>query len=390
MIWKLAWQNLIGAGLRTWLNIIVLSFSFVVIVWHKGLLEGWNQQAKRDTIEWEIGGGQIWHENYDPYDAFTLSESMALPDTPMRMALSDGSITPVLICQATIYPEGRMRNVMFKGLDPHQTLLKIPSKTLLAESSNGSIPVIIGQRMADSIGAGKGDQFTARWRDKSGAFDATSLYVQDIFKTNVPTVDAGTIWLPIESLRDMLAAPSQATLWVVKSGFEMERTSPWVVKDHRFLLAQFDQMIAQKKIGGIFLYAMMLGLALLALFDTQVLSVFRRQREVGTLMALGMTRGQVIGLFTLEGTLTAILAGLFAAVYGIPLLGYLAIYGIPMPEVGDAYGMVVGDSIFPVYSLGLILTSTSFILVAATLVSYIPVHKITRMKPTDAIRGKLQ
>jgi hypothetical protein len=36
---KLAYRNLIGAGLRTWLNVIVLSFSFVVIIWMKGVIE---------------------------------------------------------------------------------------------------------------------------------------------------------------------------------------------------------------------------------------------------------------------------------------------------------------------------------------------------------------
>ena len=72
---KLAYRNLIGAGLRTWLNVIVLSFSFVIIIWHRGFLEGWNRQARRDTIEWEIGGGQYWHDQYDPYDFFTIADS---------------------------------------------------------------------------------------------------------------------------------------------------------------------------------------------------------------------------------------------------------------------------------------------------------------------------
>ena len=71
---KLAYRNLIGAGLRTWLNVIVLSFSFVVIIWHKGFLEGWNQEARRDMINWEIGGGVYWHTGYDPYDMFSLED----------------------------------------------------------------------------------------------------------------------------------------------------------------------------------------------------------------------------------------------------------------------------------------------------------------------------
>ena len=72
---KLAFGNLLGAGLRTWLNVIVLSFSFVVIIWLKGLLDGWDRQAKKDMISWELGGGQYWQDNYDPNDPFTLNDS---------------------------------------------------------------------------------------------------------------------------------------------------------------------------------------------------------------------------------------------------------------------------------------------------------------------------
>jgi ABC-type lipoprotein release transport system permease subunit len=42
---------------------------------------------------------------------------------------------------------------------------------------------------------------------------------------------------------------------------------------------------------------------MIAIFDTQVLSLFKRRKEIGTLSALGMTQQQIIGLFTVEGLL---------------------------------------------------------------------------------------
>ena len=42
---KLAFKNLLGAGLRTWLNVTVLSIAFVIIVFYNGMLDGWNRQA---------------------------------------------------------------------------------------------------------------------------------------------------------------------------------------------------------------------------------------------------------------------------------------------------------------------------------------------------------
>ena len=49
---------------------------------------------------------------------------------------------------------------------------------------------------------------------------------------------------------------------------------------------------------------------MLAIFDTQILSIFRRQKEIGTYVALGYTRREVVGLFTVEGTMHAVLAAI--------------------------------------------------------------------------------
>ncbi|MDY0344399.1 MAG: hypothetical protein RBR28_12555, partial [Lentimicrobium sp.] len=81
LAFQLAYKNLMGAGLRTWLNVIVLSFAFVLIIFFNGLIDGWNQQASIDGIEWEYGHGQLRHEDYDPMDPFTLQDAHGiLPD----------------------------------------------------------------------------------------------------------------------------------------------------------------------------------------------------------------------------------------------------------------------------------------------------------------------
>jgi ABC-type lipoprotein release transport system permease subunit len=385
---KLAWRNLIGAGLRTWLNVIVLSISFVVIIWHRGMLDGWHVQARNDTIEWEIGGGQFWQKNYDPYDPFTLVDSHEKLPPEIQNGIEPNSFTPLLITQATIYPQGRIQSVLLKGLDPDQTNLKLPTKKLAIDSYE--IPVLMGTRMAESTKLNIGDLFTIRWRDVNGTFDAAEAKVVDLFRTNVPNIDNGQLWVPLERLREMMLMPGEATIIVTTPEMmNSPQIAGWTFRDQQYLLTDIDKTIEQKQIGGSIIYVILLFLAMLAIFDTQVLSIFRRQREIGTQIALGMTRGQVIRLFTLEGSMHSILAAAVAAIYGIPLLLLQLKYGITMPENTDEYGMAIAEKIFPVYSLGLIITTTIIIFITATIVSFIPARKISRMKPTDAIRGKI-
>ncbi|MCP4568642.1 MAG: ABC transporter permease, partial [FCB group bacterium] len=66
LVIKLAFRNIIGAGLRTWLNVFVLSFTFVAIIWIQGLIDGQRLQIIGNMIDVELGGGQFWHKSYDP------------------------------------------------------------------------------------------------------------------------------------------------------------------------------------------------------------------------------------------------------------------------------------------------------------------------------------
>jgi ABC-type lipoprotein release transport system permease subunit len=282
-----------------------------------------------------------------------------------------------------------MQSVLLKGIDPNQTILQIPSDQL--KNTADGIPALIGAGTAKSLNLKTGDYIMIRWRDKSGAFDAAEAQIAAIFKTSVPTVDKGQLWIPLERLRAMTGMPGEATILVTSSELPVQKdVAGWMFKDHAFLLSEIEQIIKMKSIGGSIFYILLLALAMLAIFDTQILSVFRRQKEIGTHIALGMTRGQVIRIFTIEGALHGILAIFVAALYGIPLLYLSAKSGWAMPQGSDDYGMAIAEKIFPVYGGGLVLGTIFIVMTAVTIVSYLPTRKIAKMKPTDAIRGKIQ
>jgi ABC-type lipoprotein release transport system permease subunit len=128
---------------------------------------------------------------------------------------------------------------------------------------------------------------------------------------------------------------------------------------------------------------------MLAIFDTQVLSVFRRRKEIGTLIALGMTRSQVVSLFTLEGAMHGILAIAIGFIYGTPLLIYSANTGLKLPEATESYGYALSDRLIPSYTVGLVLVTMAIVMITVTIVSYLPSSKISNLNPTEALKGKI-
>jgi putative ABC transport system permease protein len=386
---KLAFKNLMGAGLRTLLIVFVLSLAYVLIIYMNGMYQGWDRMARIETIAWEVAQGQYWHESYDPYDPMTLNDAHGPVPPELEASASEGKAAPVLITQATIYPEGRMMGVTLRGIDTRQKILSIPTDKLDPDSEE--ITAVIGTRMAKSAGLKPGDDLLIRWRDVHGTFDATDVKITGIFNTSVPAVDQGQIWIPLKTLQRITGMPGEATMVVVdKAPQEGHQIAGWDFKGHDYLFRELEQMIKSKSVGGSIFYIIILALALLAVFDTQVLSIFRRQREIGTYIAMGMTRKQVVGIFTVEGAMHAILAVFLGAIYGFPLLLWTHNAGIKMPEGTDDFGMAAAEHLYPYYSLALVIGSIILVTLATTIVSFMPSRKISKMNPNDAIRGKIQ
>lgn len=382
LAFKLAYRNLVGAGLRTWLNVSVLSFAFVLIILYNGILDGWNQQARNDTIAWESGKGQLRFKDYDPYDPFTILDGHGvLHDQPQK------GLIPILLRQGTIYPDGRMLSALIKGIDINQTIINIPTQKL--KESKALLPVLIGKRMAESANLKEGDEVLMRWRDKNGTYDASNITIAGIFDCNVPTVDNGQIWMDIENLWEITLLHKSTTYYIASSDTSIS-VQDWNYFSQENLLQDLTDMIEMKKYSSSIMYGLLLAIALLAIFDTQVLSIFRRQKEIGTYIALGMTRLKVVFLFTFEGTMYSILAILLGSIYGIPLFAYMTKTGIGMPEISQEMGFAVAERIYPVYGVGLFLSTVLLVIISATIVSFLPAIKIAKMNPVDAIKGKMQ
>lgn len=378
----MAFKNLMGAGLRTWLNVSVLAFCFIVIVFYNGFISGWHEQGRKDAMDWEYSHGQLYNADYDPNNIFTLPKAHGkLPNEETE------NLLPILIRQGTIYPNGRMVSILIKGIEPTQNLLKLPTHIL--SESKAELPVILGDRFANTANLAVSDELLLRWRDENGMYDAANITVAGIFRTNVVSVDDGQIWMSLPTLQKITGLKNQATLYVANTHYKYKPAEGWVFRNLDVLLSDFDAAVQAERIGSIVIYMVLLALGLLAIFDTQVLSIFRRQREIGTYIALGMTKYQVLKIFTVEGAMYSVLAAIAGLGFGAPLFIYTATKGISLAHGTDQMGFRLADTIYPVFGFRLIIATFVILIVSATLVSYLPARKISKMNPVNALKGKI-
>ena len=388
MLFKIAFKNLLGARLRTFLNVFVTSISFFMIIFMTGMYDGMRQHAKQVTIDTEIAGGAYWHPMYDPMDPIIFEDSHSILPQEIDALVKRKKAVPILVSQAAIYPNGRIMPVIMKGIDPSQNILNMPTK-ILGESMDVNIPVLIGKGMANITKLDVGDAFTIRWLDSGGTYDADEGTIVKIMDTENFKLDMGHIWIPIQKAQKMLVMENEVTYVAYEKGLEkIHSPGDWIHRDVDYLIQDIEAAIEADKPGNQIMFAILLSLAAMGIFNAQVLSIFKRGKEIGTLMALGMTRSKVVKLFTIEGGINAVLASALTAFpFGI-IFWWTAKHGIPMPMDYTEMGFMIAKQLIPIYSLGLIITTTIVVFTIVIIVSYLPSRRIAKMKPTDALRGK--
>ncbi len=132
------------------------------------------------------------------------------------------------------------------------------------------------------------------------------------------------------------------------------------------------------------LFVVLMIITMVGLLNTFRMILIERTREIGTIRAIGMQRGQVRNMFLLEAFVLAVggaIAGLVAAGILAAILG-----NIPMSTNTPMAMFLDGNTFaFPVNVINI--AGTLAILTVITVLSaYLPARKAARMRPADALR----
>ena len=80
----------------------------------------------------------------------------------------------------------------------------------------------------------------------------------------------------------------------------------------------------------------------------------------------------------------------FSWVTGVPLLWLSAVKGMSFPqETMDSMNLALPSTLYPSYGVPLVVGTTLLVLITVTIVSFLPTRRISKLKPTDALRGKM-
>ncbi len=386
MNWGIASKNFYRQGLRAFLNVLVTALSIIALIFMLSLLNGFQAQATRNLVATDVGGG---HYRVPGFDILTPTEwedfTMQVPQTLSGLLPEDKA--EVLVQQGQLYPNRRLFPVQLRGMAMNQSLLDLPLAGLKSfEDKPGEVvPAVVGVKMARKAHLKKGDTLVLKWRDKGGAVDARDILIVDVGDIINPRVDDGVVWLRLDHLRSMTGREGEVSWVTVRKylgpveGFEFHGID--------MLMSDLLALLRQDRINSKILWGILMVLVCTSVFNTQILNIFKRQKEIGTLMALGMEPQRIVRIFTLEGILAALWALVLAVILGVPFFIWFQGVGFDVSHLSEA-SFPIRETIYPDYQAREISISVLIVFVLIIISAWVPVKKITRLDPTLALRGR--
>ena len=249
-------------------------------------------------------------------------------------------------------------------------------------SGSDDLPVdgiLIGSILADDLGLRAG-QIVRLTSDRGRA---RSFRIGGIFSLGIASADRQAVYMNLTAARALFDLPSGLSRVEVKVApveaapriaAELRRatglrTTAWTEENAQL----FEGLDAQAR-TGVIIKAFALVTIVIGIASAMLLSIIRRQGEIGIMRAMGGSKRLVVTIFVLEGTSI----GLVGALAGAALAWAALLPAPPLSEVADG-GLPIdpgqGD-----FVLAIALTT-----IAAALASLLPARQAARIDPVEAI-----
>jgi lipoprotein-releasing system permease protein len=297
-------------------------------------------------------------------------------------------VSPTLTATATLAFKDKADNVAMIGIEPAEAnkIGEISKNMVQGDIASvmGGKRIVMGQALADKLKVKVGDTVQARFPDAV----PVNLVVSGLFSFGYKPVDEGVVYVSLDTARQFLDQGDVLTSIEIKleDPFQAQvdssklRSYGYNAKDWQQLFPDIVRTIVLERAQNAITLLLLMIVASFGIASIMNILVQEKTAEIGMLMAMGATPGDITRLFLLESAVLGLMGALFGCILGLAVS--LQLRGIEIPSTfGEKMNLPI--AINPIDFLAFTLLAV----ILSTVAGAYPAYKASRLDPVVALKG---
>lgn len=401
---QLAVRNVGRNRRRSLITGVTIVFGVAMVLVVRGFTGGMAKMMVDDVVQGRSGAIQVhrtgYIENADsvptrlnlPYDDALRAKMAAVPHVT--------GVTGRVTFNGLVSNGSQQTMFIGRGLDlAHEQEACPKARTMVAkgaplELADGTSVTLLGFELGESFHSEPGSMVTLQSTSPSGRSNAMDLKVKGLTTSTFPFENKRVVTLPLQTAQSLVGLDGRVTEYVLGID-DLDALDETAEALRAVLGPEFevhtwrdlqpfvrDLIVRQNFVLGAIAFVLFV-IVLTGIVNTMLMSVFERVREIGTLLAVGVKRRQVMQMFLIEAGVIGALGGLAGILLGRGVVLFFGLRGIPFKLSG-----VSGENVLRPFNT---LTFTGAALLVAFLGAVVaalwPAWRASRLNPVEALRS---
>lgn len=398
-----AWRNIWRHKIRSVVVILSIAIGLWAGTFMMAFSWGMYQQYMRETVETQLSHLQIHHLKFEEEDRevrHILQNSTAILDYINKL---DGvrAATARTISSGMVSSPTTASGININGIFPEteNNVTQLASRVIKGKylDTAGRNVIMIGEKLAFKLKVKLKNKIVLTFQDINGEIVAGAFRITGIYRSKNTALDEMNVYVHSSDLGHLLGAGKSVHEIAVLLNDDNKAESvkeklgnifPGLsIKTWKELSPELELVINSfNEYMYIFVGFILLALTF-GIVNTMLMAVLERMREIGMLMAIGMSRMRVFFMVILETIYLSLIGGPFGLFIGYITIRWTGSSGIDISMFSEglsAYGF--SSIVYPELETGYYLPLTLMTVITAILSAIYPAIRAVRLKPAEAIR----
>jgi ABC-type lipoprotein release transport system permease subunit len=405
MLIKIAWRSIWRSKIRSSVVILAIAFGLLGGLFSSAWMNGMADQRVQDTFDFETGHVQIHEPDYIENE--DVKKTIRGVDEKLESLKADpriASATSRLRVSGMAATANKNMGVNVIGVDPESErsvfalYQKIDTAGGSFVSEDKKNPIVISRALATELNARIKSKIVLTFQDYNGEITGAAFKVTGIYKTDNTPWDKLHVFVLNRDLRRVLEVPAdeahEIALKMIDFDLAPDLATDLGAKYPNLLVQDWAALSPYLRLMSGYMDTMMalfmaiiLGALGFGIVNTMLMVVLERTRELGMLMAIGMTRKRIFLMILYETIFLALIGALVGELMSVLCIHYFGQTGIDLSNYAEGMEAVGYSAMtYPMLEPYRYFQITVLVLITAILASIYPALKALRLQPAEAVR----